>query len=161
MGTCEIFKGFSPILQTIDEHHSMEFGSDSATSDASMGLAPSDRASANRIAHGLSRRRRMSTECSDDSGVMAREMISFQEIIQRKSKPSNVAAEMALSICQDSVLGQVRKKNPSRNLLISEIIGIRNKSYSFLHKPDLLSIINDTTPCIHYNQRVVLFLTVC
>ena len=88
----------------------MEFNSDSARSDVSMGLTASEvkrQLMTSPSSTAEPRRRRTSTECSEDSGVVAREVITFQECLQRKAKPSNVVAEMNLDFGTNSILGRV------------------------------------------------------
>lgn len=61
------------------------------------------------------RRQRTYTESSEDSGIRTRELASFQEIIRKKARPSNVGAEMdrkssadlMQDVEEDSILGQV------------------------------------------------------
>ena len=73
-------------------------GSDSARSDVSF------------QSRSAFRRERGMTESSDDSGVEnAREMVSFQEVLQNKAMPSSVAAikTQGMNLSDDCVLGNV------------------------------------------------------
>eukprot|EP00095_Tigriopus_kingsejongensis_P008623 maker-scaffold503_size153465-snap-gene-0.13 protein:Tk08623 transcript:maker-scaffold503_size153465-snap-gene-0.13-mRNA-1 annotation:"hypothetical protein CAPTEDRAFT_175610" len=83
--------------EPIDEDHFLDSNCDSAMSDASISyMAPPS----------ARRRQRQMTECSDDS-ITSKDIISFQEVILRKAKPSNVASEMTMELGQDSVLGEI------------------------------------------------------
>ena len=66
---------------------------------------------------GSNARQRRMTESSDDSGIGAggngaRDMASFQELLQNKAKPSNIGAIMEEedALPDDSVLGNVSKE---------------------------------------------------
>lgn len=61
----------------------------------------------------MTRERRM-TECSDDSGIVnCKEILSFQEVLQNKARPSNIQSlkDNENEAHDDSILGMVRFRN--------------------------------------------------